>query len=149
MGQVILCLNHEYFNYVLQKYHQNRTRIDFGIMFWKIAVLYEIYSKKLVLCLTRELMKFIDYKIMLKLQCKTTFYSTFVGKKKSSKSNKSRLWNIFFFKCGFIWNITVTEYFLHVSVYNVRDINLAKIWTYVLASVGKNIIKIEQEFALE
>ena len=37
--------------------------------------------------------KFIDYKIMLKLQCKTTFYSAFVGKKKSSKSKKSWLWN--------------------------------------------------------
>jgi hypothetical protein len=44
-------------------------------MFSKIVVLYEIYSK------TRELLKFIDYKIMLKLQCKTTFYSAFNGKK--------------------------------------------------------------------
>jgi hypothetical protein len=34
-----------------------------------------------VLCLTRELIKFIDYEIMLKLQCKTTFNSAFVGKK--------------------------------------------------------------------
>jgi hypothetical protein len=30
-------------------------------------------------CLTRELVKFIDYRIMLKLRCKTTFNS--VGKK--------------------------------------------------------------------
>jgi len=30
------------------------------------------------LCLTRELLKFIDYKIMLKLECKTTFNSAFV-----------------------------------------------------------------------
>jgi hypothetical protein len=37
--------------------------------------------RNLVLCLTRELIKFIEYKIMLKLQCKTTFYSAFVGKK--------------------------------------------------------------------
>jgi hypothetical protein len=37
--------------------------------------------QNLVLCLTRELIKFIDYKIMLKLQCKTTFYSAFNGKK--------------------------------------------------------------------
>jgi hypothetical protein len=37
--------------------------------------------QNLVLCLTRELIKFIDYKIMLKLQCKTTFNSAFVGKK--------------------------------------------------------------------
>jgi hypothetical protein len=39
--------------------------------------------------------QFIDYEIMLKLQCKATFNSAFVGKK-SSNSNKSRLWNIFF-----------------------------------------------------
>jgi hypothetical protein len=37
--------------------------------------------RNLVLCLTRELIKFIDYKIMQKLQCKTTFNSAFVGKK--------------------------------------------------------------------
>ena len=41
---------------------------------------------------------------MLKLQCKTTFNSAFVGKK-SSKSNKSGLWNNVFEKCGFIRNI--------------------------------------------
>ena len=39
------------------------------------------YVRNLVLCLTRELIKFIDYEIMLKLQCKTTFNSAFVGKK--------------------------------------------------------------------
>jgi hypothetical protein len=33
-----------------------------------------------VLCLNRELIKIIDYKFMLKLQCKTTFNSVFVGK---------------------------------------------------------------------
>ena len=50
--------------------------------------------RNLVLCLTCELVvKFIDYEIMLKLQCKTKFNSAFVGRKKSSKSNKSRLWN--------------------------------------------------------
>ena len=32
--------------YVLA-FHQNRTRIDLGIMFWKNVVLYEIYSKTL------------------------------------------------------------------------------------------------------
>jgi hypothetical protein len=58
--------------------------------------------RNLVLCLTGELIKFIDYKIMLKLQCKTTFNSVFVGKKKSSKSNKSRIWNNVLKKCGFI-----------------------------------------------
>jgi hypothetical protein len=30
-----------------KKYHQKRIRIAFGIMFSKIVVLYEIYSKKL------------------------------------------------------------------------------------------------------
>jgi hypothetical protein len=35
----------------------------------------------LVLCLNRELIKILDYKFMLKLQCKTTFNSVFVGKK--------------------------------------------------------------------
>jgi hypothetical protein len=35
----------------------------------------------LVLCLNRELIKIKDYKCMLKLQCKTTFNSVFVGKK--------------------------------------------------------------------
>ena len=37
--------------------------------------------QNLVLCLNRELIKIIDYKCMLKLQCKTTFNSVFVGKK--------------------------------------------------------------------
>ena len=35
----------------------------------------------LVLYLNRELIKIIEYKFMLKLQCKTTFNSVFVGKK--------------------------------------------------------------------
>ena len=35
----------------------------------------------LALCLTREVIKFIDYKIMLKLQCQTAFNSAFDGKK--------------------------------------------------------------------
>jgi hypothetical protein len=34
-----------------------------------------------VLCLNRELIKILDYKFILKLQCKTTFNSVFVGKK--------------------------------------------------------------------
>ena len=60
--------------------------------------------KNLVLCLNRELIEIIDYKIMLKLQCKTTFNPVFV-KKKSSKWNKSQLWNNAFKKCGFIRNV--------------------------------------------
>ena len=56
--------------------------------------------QNIVLCLNRELIKIIDYKFMLTLQCKTTFNSVFVGKQ-ISKSNKSRLWNNVFKKCGF------------------------------------------------
>jgi hypothetical protein len=33
--------------FVGKKNHQNRTRVDFGIMFLNNVVLYEIYSKKL------------------------------------------------------------------------------------------------------
>jgi hypothetical protein len=44
--------------------------------------LYCIFDvQNLVLCLNRELIEIIDYKIMLKLQCKTTSNSAFVGKK--------------------------------------------------------------------
>jgi hypothetical protein len=32
--------------FVGKKNHQNRTRVDFGIMFFKNVVLHEIYSKK-------------------------------------------------------------------------------------------------------
>jgi hypothetical protein len=47
-----------------------------------VLSLYCIFDvQNLVSCLTGELIKFIDYKIMLKLQCKTTFNSAFVGKK--------------------------------------------------------------------
>jgi hypothetical protein len=71
----------------------------------KVISLYCIFDvQNLVLCLNRELKKIIDYKFMLKLQCKTTFNSVFVGNE-SSKSNKSRLWNNVFKKCGFTLNI--------------------------------------------
>ena len=47
-----------------------------------IVSLYCIFDvQNLVLCLNRDLIKIIDYKFMLKLQCKTTFNSVFVGKK--------------------------------------------------------------------
>ncbi len=47
-----------------------------------VLSLYCIFDvQNLVLCLNRELIKIIDYKFMLKLQCKTTFNSVFVGKK--------------------------------------------------------------------
>ena len=47
-----------------------------------VLSLYCIFDvQNLVLCLNRELIQIIDYKFMLKLQCKTTFNSAFVGKK--------------------------------------------------------------------
>ena len=47
-----------------------------------VLSLYCIFDvQNLVLCLNRELIKNIDYKYMLKLQCKTIFNSVFVGKK--------------------------------------------------------------------
>jgi hypothetical protein len=47
-----------------------------------VLSLYCIFDvQNLVLCLNRELIKIIDYKFMLKLQCKTTFNSVFVDKK--------------------------------------------------------------------
>jgi hypothetical protein len=47
-----------------------------------VLSLYCVFDvRNLVLCLTRKLIKFIDYKIMLKLQCKTTFNCSFVVKK--------------------------------------------------------------------
>ena len=33
--------------FVGKKNHQNRTRVDFGIMFLKNVILHEIYSKKI------------------------------------------------------------------------------------------------------
>ena len=48
-------------------------------MYYHCIVFFDVHN--LALCLTRELIKFIDYKIKLKLQCKTTFNFTFVGKK--------------------------------------------------------------------
>ena len=46
-------------------------------MYYHCIVFFDVQN--LVSCLTRELIKFIDYKNMLKLQCKTTLNSTFVG----------------------------------------------------------------------
>ena len=55
-----------------------------------VLSLYVVFDvRNLVLCLTRELIKCIDYKIMLKLQCKTTFNSAFVGKK--NHQNRTRV----------------------------------------------------------
>jgi hypothetical protein len=92
-----------FFEVQILNIHDLNTNLNYlssSVHFCTIIVFFDIQN--LVLCLTRELIKFIDYKIWLKLQCKTTFNSAFVGKKKSSKSNKNRLWNNVFKKCGFI-----------------------------------------------
>ena len=73
-------------------------------MYYHCIVFFDVQN--LVLCLIRALIKFVDYKIMLKLPCKTTFNSAFVGKKKSSKSNNRRLWNNVFKK-----NVVLFEIF--------------------------------------
>ena len=50
-------------------------------MYYHCIVFFDV--KNLVLCLTREL---INYKIMQKLQCKTTFNSAFVGKNHQNRT---------------------------------------------------------------
>ena len=60
--------------------HDLNTNLDY--LSSKVLSLYCIFDvQNLVLCLTRELIKFIAYKIILKLQCKTTFNTSFVGTK--------------------------------------------------------------------
>ena len=55
-----------------------------------VLSLYCIFDvQNLVLCLNRELIKIIDYKIMLKLKCKTTFNSVFVDKR--NHQNRTRV----------------------------------------------------------
>jgi hypothetical protein len=60
--------------------HELNTNLNY--LSSNVLSLYCIFDvQNLVLCLNRELIKMIDYKFMLKLQCKTTFNSVFVGKK--------------------------------------------------------------------
>ena len=85
-----------------------------------VLSLYCIFDvQNLVLCLTRELIKLIDYKIMLKWQCKTTFNSAFVGKKNHQNRTRVDLW-IMFLKNVVLYEMyskkLVTEYFLHVCI---------------------------------
>jgi hypothetical protein len=59
-----------------QKYSDKR--IFYYIFHLNVLSLYCIFDvQNLVLCLNREIIKIIDYKFMLKLQCKTTFNSAF------------------------------------------------------------------------
>ena len=58
--------------------HDLKTNLNY--LSSNVLSLYRIIDvQNLVLCLNRELIKIIDYKFMLKLQCKTTFNSVFVG----------------------------------------------------------------------
>ena len=64
--------------------HDLNTSLNY--LFSNVLSLYCIFD---VLCLTRELIKFIDYKIMVKLKCKTIFNSAFVGKQ--NHQNRTRV----------------------------------------------------------
>ena len=67
-----------------------------------VLSLYCIFDvQNLVLCLNRELVKIIDYKFMLILQCKTTFNSVFVGKKNHQNRTRVDFGIMFLKKCGF------------------------------------------------
>jgi hypothetical protein len=80
--------------------HDLNTNLNY--MSSNVLSLYCIFDvQNLVLCLNRELIIIIDYKSMLKLQCKTKFNSVFVGKK-IIKIEQESTWNNVFFKCGFI-----------------------------------------------
>ena len=102
-----------------------------------VLSLYCIFDvQNLVLCLNRELIKNIDYKCMLKLQCKTTFNSVFVGKK--NHQNRTRVdFGIMFLKNVVLHEIyskkiTVTEYFWHVSVYPYYQTNKGRTLTVII-----------------
>jgi hypothetical protein len=80
--------------------HDLNTNLNY--MSSNVLSLYCIFDvQNLVLCLNRELIIIIDYKSMLKLQCKTKFNSVFVGKK-IIKIEQESTWNNVFLKCGFI-----------------------------------------------
>ena len=77
-----------------------------------VLSLYCVFDgRNLVLCLTRELIKAIDYKIMLKLGCKTTFNSAFIGKK--NHQNRTRVdFVIMFLKYVVLYEIyTIVKYY--------------------------------------
>ena len=62
--------------------HDLNTNLNYLSSIVLSLYMYCIFDvQNLVLCLNHGLIKIIDYKFMLKLQCKTTFNSVFVGKK--------------------------------------------------------------------
>jgi hypothetical protein len=69
-------------------------------MYYYCIVFFEVQN--LVLCLTRELIKFIDYRIMLKLQCKT--HTKYTLKTKGS---------VFSWKLGYL---SVSQIYMHLKL---------------------------------
>ena len=70
--------------------HVHDLNTNLNYLSSNVLSLYCIFDiQNLVLCLNRELIKITDYKFMLKLQCKTTFNSVFVGKK--NHQNRTRV----------------------------------------------------------
>jgi hypothetical protein len=66
---------HSLLNFVSKTNKQTNTLLSMT----NVLSLYCIFDvHNLVLCLNRELIKIIEYKFMLKLQCKTTFNFVFV-----------------------------------------------------------------------
>ena len=79
--------------------HELNTNLNY--LSSNVLSLYGIFDvQNIVLRLNRELIKIIDYKFMLKLQCKTTFNSVFVDIK-IIKIEQESTWNNVFKKCGF------------------------------------------------
>jgi hypothetical protein len=98
--------------------------------------------RNLVLCLTRELIKFIDYKIMLKLQCKTTFYSAFVGKK--YHQNRTRVdFGIMFLKNVFYMKYMVKTYSDRILFARLCiNLELRPLYIYIFHRADKTCIDI-------
>jgi hypothetical protein len=96
-----------------------------------ILSLYCVFDvRNLVLWLTRELIKFIDYTIMLKLQCKTTFNSTFVDfvimffKNVVLYEIYSKILHWSNTSCTSLYIITNIIYLVHFKSYDVAMANL-------------------------
>jgi hypothetical protein len=89
--------NYEFIFYYTQRRAKSIRSLwfftNFNYLSSNVLSLYCIFDvQNLVLCLNRELIKIIDYKIILKLKCKTTFNSVFVGKK-IIKIEQESTWN--------------------------------------------------------
>jgi hypothetical protein len=72
----------------------------FQIMFWSMVFKY---------------LELVNYKVKLHL-------ILFLLVQFLPKSNKNGLWNIIWKICGFIWNILVTKYLLHLYIFCFKNI---------------------------